>query len=563
MASITSWNRLEPLPSTGDLEPGLEARIADPLWLLARQWQVLEFAGEDAGTPIVAHLTARESTLSGAVLGADGDVAVAVDDRDRPLETLIEAEPLDLAHHERLRVETGSHLLRMLRSVAGAGDAFLAAYRFTPAHGTVGRHGAAFRTVAAGRAPDGLAVAEALRSRLDGTGSLASLPPEVDLPAGAANVATAIAAEWLAWFDGLVTSGVGAAWDRSRLEYAAAVAARTDDGTEVLSIDEFSDGHLDWYAFDRGRRDAGAVPEPGGSEPATITRTVIPVPASYAGMPANRFWEFENGRVNFGAVDAGPTDITRLALAEFALAYGTDWFVVPVDLRCGSLCSIVDLRVVDTFGETTAIPAITTGDGWAMFEFGRRGDGQPSRLLLPPVLADSVSGDPIESVAFVRDEMANMAWAVERTVTGPTGDVIDRTETPTDPAVGWHHVGDATPDGMSAYRLATPVPDHWIPLVPVRTSPDDAAVVLEKRTIRRTTQDGPVDVEPLGRLLEPGGPLRIAEESVPRAGVTVERAWQLTRWIDGSTHVWIGRRTRAGRGMGHSGLRFDVVDQPM
>jgi hypothetical protein len=33
-----------------------------------------------------------------------------------------------------------------------------------------------------------------------------------------------------------------------------------------------------------------------------------------------RFWEFEDARVDFGSVDAGPTDFIRMLLVEFALA---------------------------------------------------------------------------------------------------------------------------------------------------------------------------------------------------------------------------------------------------
>ena len=36
--------------------------------------------------------------------------------------------------------------------------------------------------------------------------------------------------------------------------------------------------------------------------------------------------------------------------------------------------------------------------------------------------------------------------------------------------------------------------------------------------------------------------LRIFEEEIPREGIRVTRHYQLTRWHDGSTHLWIGRR---------------------
>jgi hypothetical protein len=50
------WTRLEPQSRGGNPSPGLEARMHDPLWLLARQWQFGEFHGEDAGTPLTAHI---------------------------------------------------------------------------------------------------------------------------------------------------------------------------------------------------------------------------------------------------------------------------------------------------------------------------------------------------------------------------------------------------------------------------------------------------------------------------------------------------------------------------
>ena len=76
--------------------------------------------------------------------------------------------------------------------------------------------------------------------------------------------------------------------------------------------------------------------------------------------------------------------------------------------------------------------------------------------------------------------------------------------------------------------------------------------------------DGPPKfVEAQGRILNPDGAndqaLRIFEEEIPREGVRVTRHYQLTRWHDGSTHLWIGRRKQIGRGEGSSGLRFDVV----
>lgn len=42
--------RLEPLPRSDEVVSGLSARIHDPAWALTRQWQLGEFAAQDAGS---------------------------------------------------------------------------------------------------------------------------------------------------------------------------------------------------------------------------------------------------------------------------------------------------------------------------------------------------------------------------------------------------------------------------------------------------------------------------------------------------------------------------------
>ena len=40
----------------------------------------------------------------------------------------------------------------------------------------------------------------------------------------------------------------------------------------------------------------------------------------------------------------------------------------------------------------------------------------------------------------------------------------------------------------------------------------------------------------------------------------MSRAYQLSRWIDGTTFLWLGRRKTTGRGEGSSGLHFDTTE---
>ena len=92
LPALNTWTRLEPLPQSTDLEPALQAAIADPLWLLTRQWQFLELSGEDAGTPIEVRVDAEAAPISRYLPGALGTDA-ATRSRDYSSVTL----PLEVA----------------------------------------------------------------------------------------------------------------------------------------------------------------------------------------------------------------------------------------------------------------------------------------------------------------------------------------------------------------------------------------------------------------------------------------------------------------------------------
>src|SRR5215472_9285859 len=66
----------------------LEARIKDPLWFLARQWQTGEFEAENGGSLAAAYLTSREHALTSVIRGG----APQPIPLDTPLDALVEAE---------------------------------------------------------------------------------------------------------------------------------------------------------------------------------------------------------------------------------------------------------------------------------------------------------------------------------------------------------------------------------------------------------------------------------------------------------------------------------------
>ncbi|MDN5782546.1 MAG: hypothetical protein L0H23_11105, partial [Luteimonas sp.] len=124
--SITGITRLETQPTAINMQAGLAAPLADPLWLLSRQWQFNEFQGEDAGTPLHIRFAVQGTKVDAFRAGADPvQPWQPVAEHDVPIETRVEAEPA-WSTHARLRGEAGQHALRMATPAVRA--ALLAAY---------------------------------------------------------------------------------------------------------------------------------------------------------------------------------------------------------------------------------------------------------------------------------------------------------------------------------------------------------------------------------------------------------------------------------------------------
>jgi hypothetical protein len=582
MPSITSWMRLEPRSRNAEMNTSLQARVYDPLWLLARQWQLGEFQGEDNGSPVMARWRGEAGRLtryhSGAIAPNTQVNAPRYDGSRMPLETLVERESVRRAREGtptpenlKLAAEAGLHFLRLLGQQPlsqNYGDLFKSKFPFPPLtteqREALDPGSLSFLEIVGPRIPDGRRLYSALRPQ---SGGRVKLP--ADLPVAQADVAEVekTAEGWIEWCDAFFSEPAGGdpSWSAERMEYAFSVGTRLSDREHVLTAQEYFEGHLDWYAFDSNAEvTLGGAADDALTE---ITRTVIPAPISFRGMPAARFWEFEDAQVDFGSVDAGPTDLARMLLVEFALTYGNDWFVIPIELDVGSLYRTRSLVITDTFGVRTLIkPASELGpphSTWRMFQHSYlRGSGftKPASNLffLPPALLKSLESRPIEEVLFLRDEMANLAWAVERLIESPAEQPLNRFEAYLEQR---RRRGQESPQSPRAaeetlrYRLTTEIPDYWVPLMPVRT---EKGLRLKRGAVLKT--DGSREpVHALGRILESGHELSLYEEEEPREGIRVTRKYEYTRWLDGSTHLWIGRRKQIGRGEGSSGLRFDFV----
>ena len=576
--------RLEPVSRNSEMKASLQARVYDPLWLLARQWQLGEFQGEDNGSPVMARWQGESARItryhSGAV-GPGSSVNAPAYDRGRmPLETLVEREAVrSLAPQTtkleklRLAVETGLEFLRILDGMAeeektskNYRDAFIREFPFVvpeEQRASLDSDILAFVDLMSSRAADGRKIATSFRS----TGpDKVFISPALNIVSGDRSEIDEAAKQWLKNSETFFSEPETAnpSWLPERMEYAFSVSARFNDGERALTAQEYFEGHLDWYAFDLDPK----LKLGGANDKAfeQITRTAIPAPVSFAGMPTARFWEFEDAQVDFGSVDAGPTDLARMLLVEFALTYGNDWFVVPLELDVGALYRSNSLVITDTFGVRTLVKPSSELAAphslWRMFQHshlrGSGATGPASNLfMLTPSLLGAVESRPVEEVLFLRDEMANMAWGVERVVESAIEQPLNRFE---QERLGAPPPPEPRTDNKLIYRLATEVPNNWIPLLPIRTS---TGLRLQRAKVRKVSGDSEF-IAARGRILNPDlngqRSLKIFEEEIPREGVRVTRHYQVTRWQDGSTHLWIGRRKKVGTGEGSSGLRFDALE---
>jgi hypothetical protein len=575
------WARLEPRSLDKSLAPGLEARVHDPLWLFGRQWQFGELnADGDLGTAIVAEISAHIVPLARYRPGRaeDDRASRAYDVAAQPLETVVEAEEVRAAASVRARARAGQQFERLLAAhgVARHAPAFRAEFALTAEAASLDASSRRFTGLLAGRAIDGGRLHAALTTALRPSGGTPpALPPRPAVDDADVPRVRAAAEAWLAWSDSLVTSPAGsnAAWIPDRMEYAFRVEAPAADGTGMLlEAEEYTDGSLDWHTF-TGAPSTDATPEREVQVVGPLA--VVPTAVTFPGMPASRLWEFEDARVDFGGVEANPEDLGRMLVTEFALVYGADWMLVPLEAPTGSLVRIVSLDVRDTFGRVVRVnptTALEPAAAWRMFgisppiapDGATRGTGAPPDVLLvAPALASGLQGRAIEEVLLLRDEMANMAWAVERSVEDARGLPMDRA------AAEYERRPDPPPASAAsealAYRLRTDVPHHWLPLLPLRLRPGDPSMTLRLGALPFIQPDGAiVPIRPRGHLLAPAAPdaeVILREEEVPREGARVTRAYQLARWFDGTTFLWLGRRKAVGRGEGSSGLRFDVADQ--
>ena len=603
--TVGVWNRLEGRPRTTDFDRALRVEVRDPLWMLTRQWQLGEFRGADAGSPVTAtySVTPSRPTRFRPYGGPPEDLPT-----DRPLETMAERRPVPFAFGAEeiafdLRLMIGHRWLKLLDQAGLLGQ--LLGLDLNNLKGQyIGRYPIALPNPAdptdtarlahpqvwatmqavAGRRMDGYLLYLHVKGGGNADDGITGLlVPHTTL--------VNLGKRLVAWFDALIDQPTGATaarpdgdatWDPRRLEHRFSVAASVPGGAgsggaeKVLTAQEYPGGELDWHAFsvDPGPKLSGTKPPE-----KTLNRTVFPAPVRYSGMPLPRWWALEDGRTNFAAVRPDSTDLARLIFLEFALVFSNDWYELPCDLPVGTIATIRGLVVTDVFGQRLWVTPAGAGDDedwqrWSMFTLdtiGHTSVPADTDLLLPPSVPKVAEGPALEEVLLIRDENANMVWGIEQTVRMPTGEQRRGSEAAAEVVAFRRRLIGAPPPGADpprapiSYVAMNTVPEQWIPFIPVHVPDDNREIQLQRAAMPSIVDGQPVPARTtlLRQGFDAGRRYFINEEEVPRAGTRLSVAYNRTRWRDGRVVVWLSAQRGVGRGEGSSGLAFDLlVDTP-
>ena len=365
--TITLWNRLEGRPRTHDFDRALRAEVRDALWMLTKQWQMGEFRGDDAGSPVTAKVhvdTTRLTKYQGRqrpgrgfrrrrAAGGKGRAAAGAPDARRhedggrhPARRRTALAAADRGHRARHRGEIPRRArLRDARPGRSGRRGKRGRPRDMAASsalaGRADRRRRAARAPAGGRRQPRPRPRHARQCSLRGTGRGGGNRVAGDLPAA------------------LLPAGKRCrhAWLPERLEYAFAASPHrrtgprstsspksystvTSTGTTSTSnpVPAVSGGARTRPLRRRCRRSTPRV-----SSRRRYSSTGCRTPGGGGSRTA---------RTNFGDIDPDTTEINKLLVMEFGLVYANDWFLLPITVPAGTVAEIRGLSVTNVFGET-------------------------------------------------------------------------------------------------------------------------------------------------------------------------------------------------------------------
>jgi hypothetical protein len=406
--------------------------------------------------------------------------------------------------------------------------------------------------------------ASVVRTEVDAS---AQTPTRIGPKAGPANQPIDPSVPLEAQVEAESSSATPAYWCKERWIYS--LAAESDTGARLSSGSYWGD-RLDWFDFDL--TDEGYWPPPSVSNQK-------PVHARFPGAPHSRWWTLEDRRVDLGGIRRPELNLLNVLAMEFSLLFENDWYLLPLTLPVGQLRKVQRLTVVDSFGfATDAEPVVdrsASQTGFEAFTLSRgTAPGADGRVFfMPHTRHVGLQGAAIEKVSALRDEAANLVWAIEHCYQDESGEIVRRDEEARPdrslPPLYWDRdeerlvlrgdvVGENEPGKrflgpVEKYEPQSYVPPHWIPY--------QAAELLDSGQLRlrrsRTQLDVSTGPQYRSKLVSESKMLN--ESAVSPLGTRIERAFQLVRTTDGRRFVWLGRRRYTDEHREPSGLRFDAL----
>lgn len=603
VSTVTKLCRLEGESRSEDLKHALRAEVHDALWMLTKQWQMGEFIGDDAGSPILAKIQVATTKLN-KYQAADHACSFP---KETPLEAVVEKRPIAFKQGNQkmaldIRLQMGRQWLKMIEKIGAGGlrQYFIEKYPIklpdelpNPEKNIDGAivfaHPEVWAQFAAvsGRAMDGWELYSHLLKNppLDRNDSKLK---DIVIPESAFKQIDETAKNFKKWFESLYVqpSSGDDAWKPSSLEYQFRCSAPAEKGEKVYTADEYAHGHLDWYSMDLESK--ASIPEASSKVQSRYPEVLeptsfIPTAISFPGMPNTRWWTFEDGRTNFGDIKPGTTELAKLLLIDFGLVYANDWFIFPLEVDTGTITSIRGLTVTNDFGERFWICPASKGEDedwqrWSMFTTSIKGhSNEPAdmSLLMLPTVPLVQEGAPLEEVMLIRDEAANMVWGIEQTIPLPDGSSKRGSEAAGELFAFLQSLIKEKITGPKSitykapirYSIMSSVPENWIPFIPVHLNDSKREIQLQRAAMPRVLKGASkyLRVKPRTNLMRQGLDFAtrksyyLHEEEVPRAGAYVKQSFQRTRWINGEVFVWLGVRKQTGRGEGSSRLAFDQI----
>jgi len=492
---------LEPVTPLDNFDEGARARVADPLWLLARQWRLGEHQGEDASSPLAAFSRVTHAPIAYDATRPDLDPTVV------PAEAIVESEPGDWWTIGR-RVRIG----RAVAQLPAAADPEIAKLRL-------------------GALPPPY---ERLAGELDGrkvfeSGKLAGNAIFDEVPADLAD-----------------------RWQAASLSYEAQFTS----GATSIDVTEHEGGDLDWYSAD------GAGPP--GAAPAD-ERVVLTTRLNYPGAPAPRWWQLEDHHVDIGGFSPDRSHLGSILLLDVVLAHSDDWYWFPVPPPApdpadpgtpeppssGVVATLHAVRVFDSFDASWDLHVPV---GWSLFR--TRGLDPRSLVVWPKAVAPH-TGPVLDEVLLGIDEDANLAWGIELRAEG-----LHLNDDATSAAALLQTT--RTGSRSFRYLPSSTLPPQWHPYRRTEhdrvTGEWEQGLVADLTQAQPIPRAGPTSRLIGGQSGDKFGKGHVlTQRALPSGGVRLVRRARLARDTGGRPILWIERSATPLAGPSSSHLRFDVL----